>query len=155
MKSKKTTYLLLAVALIVWSVIFYKLSFSKPPRKESCVPDRMVSNKASDKKDSLRLDYRDPFLGSVARVEEVSIQREDFTDIVSRKSRKYKIPTEELCYYGRITNCKQTYCLIGIGNEYYQMAKGDIKVGFKLTGIYEDSVYLEKQGEVYRIGLLQ
>lgn len=155
MKSKKTTYLLLAVALIIWGVVFYKLSFSKTVRKEVRIPARMVNNNTPDIKDSLRLDYRDPFLGSVAMVEKVSIQRDDFTDIVLRKKKEYKIPTEELCYYGRITNSKRTYCLIGIGNEYHQMARGDIRVGFKLTGIYDDSVYLEKQGEVYRVGLQQ
>lgn len=155
MKSRKTTYLLLAVTLIVWGVILYKLLFPKTTQEEFRISAPVAENKTPDKKDSLWLNYRDPFLGTVAMIEEVPIPREDFMDKVSWEEKKNKKPMGDLCYYGRITNHKQTYCLISIGNEHHQMERGDIRDGFKLTHIYEDSVYLEKQGEVCCIGLLQ
>lgn len=155
MKSRKTTYLLLAVVLIVWGAVLYQLLFSKTAEEELCTPALAAKTETPDKKDSLWLNYRDPFLGNIAIPEEVSIEREDFTAKVSWEEKKDKNPTGDLCYYGRITNQNRTYCLVSIGNEPHQMERGDIRDGFKLTHIYEDSIYLEKQGEVYCIGLLQ
>lgn len=155
MKFKKTTYLLLAVALIVWGIILYKVLLPKIEQEELRTPAPVAENKRPDKKDSLWLNYRDPFLGNIAISEEVSIEQEDFTAKVSWEEKKDKKPLDKLCYYGRITNHNQTYCLVSIGNEHHQMERGDIRDGFKLTHIYEDSVYLEKRGEVYCIGLLQ
>ena len=155
MKSKKTTYLLLAAALIVWGIVLYKVLFPKTAQKELRIPAPVAKNKTPDKKDSLWLNYRDPFLGNIAISEKVSIEQKDFTANVSWEEKTDKKPVGDLCYYGRITTHNQTYCLICIGNEHHQMEQGDIRDGFKLTHIYEDSVYFEKQGEVYCIGLLQ
>ena len=152
MKSKKTLYLLFVVVFLIWGTVFYKLLFSNTKQDHGEVPVLGVEYKMTSKKDSLLLNYRDPFLGVVLPIK-TTIQETDFIDKkVFDKPNDMK-PTDNLFYYGQIISRKQIYCLIGINNEQYTMRQGEMCNNFRLLNIYEDSVHLKKEGAICCIKL--
>lgn len=61
MKSNGLTYLLLVVVLGVWSVVVWKLFFSKPEVTPAAPAALVTRQKKPANGDTLQLDYPDPF----------------------------------------------------------------------------------------------
>lgn len=151
MKSKKTTYLLLAVVLIIWSIILCKLLFPNKDKESSEVLVSVLEHEIAGEKDSLKLNYRDPFFGTVIPM--AIVQEENYVGEISSDKKRDPKSVDNIFYYGRITNRKQMYCLISIDNKQYVMKEGDVESDFKLLQIYEDSVHFWKDGDIYCIRL--
>lgn len=72
--TKSTTALLAVGVIAVWSLVAAKAIKWLRPSGEPVVHKAEVADAREDRKDTLVLDYRDPFLGDVVRVENHTVQ---------------------------------------------------------------------------------
>ena len=154
MKSKATTYMLIALVLIIWGMIAWKLFV--PPRTEiyqiATSSPRTIIHENSD---TLMLDYPDPFL---KKNKDANIQER--TNTLSRTPVSNLQPLEiirEDClirYIGYIRKGKNLSCIVESGDAHHSIIMGEIVDGFRLTGIYPDSLVFKKDGLSYTITLL-
>lgn len=147
LKNKSSVVTLLLVAVIVWGIIIYRLiEFSNGgpvvvPVKGS---NRIIS---STKGDSLLLNYRDPFLGSVSRekVKEFPASREKA--IVEEP----EVPPS-FRFAGKIKKEKQDFLLIVSGGETRLISTRDKMIeDFRIEKIYADSLQVSKGKKSYTI----
>lgn len=148
--SKRLTYPLLAITLIVWGLIAYKIFFytpqePSPSRKESKGNVRIAQQEAS-----LLFNYRDPFLGD--RKPENTNSEENIKKTVEKPALpKTEKKREQLGWQGKITSKKKEYYLISIDNIHYMVAQGEEVGGYKIHRTYNDSIVLKKEGELFTL----
>ncbi len=154
MKSKITTYLLLAAVAAIWGIIAWKvLSPSRPD-----TPGNAAVCSASAKQgvpDTLLLNYRDPFL-SVRKAAPVSVPTTGFTlrplpvAPAPKKTVKHNVR-----YIGRIRRTGVEYSLVEISGTHHTMKTGETQDGYRLEQIFADSLHFVFDGERCCIKLAQ
>lgn len=151
MKSRLTTYLLLAAVAIIWGVIAWELLSTG---SETILPAESVVSHAAVREavaDTLIIDYPDPFLKG-HRPKPVT----DKTDMRTRhrigvRSSRREFPACE--HIGSVRAGQITLYIVMLGGEQYEAECGDSVAGFILSGADSDSLYLVRDGVKYGVKL--
>ncbi len=154
MKSKATTYLLLAVVLAVWGVIGWKVLSRGSSGDGGSSPAARVREAAANEPDTLLLDYRDPFLSGqkiapVANAPDVGLVLAPLPP-TPKKAVKHNVR-----YLGRIRHQGVEHSLVEINNAPHTMRVGDAADDYRLERIFEDSLHFAFDGERCCIKLSQ
>lgn len=154
MKSKATTYLLLAVVFAVWSVIGWKVLSRDSSGDEERSPATHAHPTVENKHDTLLLNYRDPFLDGQKATPVANVPDPGPVFIPLPPTPK-KVVKHNVYYMGRICHQGVEHSLVEINNASYTMRVGDVADDYRLERIFEDSLYFSFDGERYCIKLLQ
>lgn len=151
MKSKATTYLLIAVVIIVWGIIGWRIFSPKDDAAQS-PPAPKKTGVAAQAADTLVLNYRDPFLGAAAQPKKAA-KPPRTPPTAAPKPPPEPAVVHNLRYMGRITKNKAAYGLVEIGGTLNTMKAGETVEGYKLVKLYDDSVRLVWKGGTVTVRL--
>lgn len=151
MKNKLLTYLLLVLVIIVWGLIFVRLFSSN--KEEIKIQSEINKKNAIDTsvlntKYTLRLDYKDPFLG-----------QKNIVHVANKPKKKIKVkePVQQeqidVQYLGMINNKRQksVLALIRLNGQEYYIAIGETMNGIELIKCNETTILLKKGNSKYTI----
>jgi len=149
-KSKLSTYLLLAVAAGIWGVVVWRLFFAKPGQGDLTAPPRSHKTADTRAEDTLYLDYRDPF---------------DMTPVTVAAPQKAAKPLPpkpvpppapqrpNMRYTGLIVKNGVSNCLVEVERQQYILKIGDTCARSKLVKVFSDSIYVVFQKKTFTIKL--
>lgn len=148
MKNKKTLLLLMIVVVVVWGMVISRL-MDYTPAIDTFPPvsdEKRVSTQK--RKDSLRLNYRDPFLRFGDKEQEIAASLRQVAVNTSRVSRS---PAFRML--GKIRKGTKDFLLVGMpgGNRLIPL-HGQVD-GFTVRKIYDDSVIVCYNGQNYTVKL--
>lgn len=152
LKDKRTVVLLLVAVVAIWGIIIYRVVvFSGEGAVQAAAvgKKRVVADKLPD---TLRLDYRDPFLGTVRRVQEKKIVTKNNPEIVPEEPEN----PPAFRFAGKIRKRKQDYWLVESGGETRLIAASVKHIDdYRVERVYSDSVRLRKGKRIYtlKVGL--
>lgn len=155
MKSRFTTYLLIVVVLGIWGAIVWKIFFRQPKDSEASAAPHVVVIAETSESDTLMLNYRDPFLGTVERPKAAPVVRIVQPTTPAAPKEEPPMPSYNVKYYGRIGRGADIYCIIEIDGQQHVMKHGDTEDGFNLISIAEDSVQIRKEGRVFSVAAIK
>ena len=147
MKSNGLTYLLLVVVLGVWSVVVWKLFFSKPEVTPAAPAALVTRQKKPANGDTLQLDYPDPFLRAVVP--------QPAPGAISRTVKKTvpaagkPEPVVNLACNGRIRSKGTDRYLVSFDGRVHLLGRGESAEGFTLQLLRGDSIGLFRDGKIY------
>lgn len=145
MKSRWTTYLLLAAAAAVWGIVVWKiLTPAKEALPAPAAPRRAAAVEVV--RDTLRLDYPDPFLKGAPAKPTVSapVVRPLPPPVVKIQRERIGIT-----HRGTVAMGGRRLYIVTIGKEEYELYPGDQAGEFTCKGCDGDSLYLTKNGLSY------
>ena len=148
MKSKITTYLLLAAVLIIWGVIVWKLFV--PARMETFPLPAILKAVSNERSDVLRLDYPDPFLKRQERVSAPTHTTEVSLNMQPLEKIREECP---IAYIGYMRQGGDTSCIVRLNGVHHSITIGEVVSGFLLARIYPDSLIFKKDGFSHTIYL--
>jgi len=148
MKNKKNIYFLLTAVLLIWGLLGYRLFSAVQPNNASAnlaVSDiSFEPNKFKESKPfTIRADYRDPFLGTIA-----TIKRKN-----KKRTKKRKVlplqPFPQIIYKGLVSgqNNKQQVFIISIDGKQHFFKKNQSFQGVQLRNGNIKSITLKFQGQ--------
>lgn len=153
MKSRWTTYLLLAAVVSVWGVVAWRIFTPRSAAPLPLPPKPSATVAPAPEADILRLDYPDPFLKRVA------------APVVSAASPVHALPASKpiparrervkILHAGTISVAGRPLYILTIGDRQYELTLGEEAEDFQLTTCDGDSVYLCKAGVTYGVALCQ
>lgn len=149
MKSRALTYLLLVVALGVWSVVAWRIFFSRP--KETATAPAAVSTREVSRidGDTLRLDYPDPFLRTVAAKPSAPASV-PVTSTVRPAVKKERAAAQLACS-GRIRTQGTDYYLVSIDGRVHLLRQSESAGDFTLRQLRGDSLVMVRDGQSYSV----
>ena len=151
MKSRPLTYLLLVAALGIWGVVACKLFFSGPKPVAVAPPAASVlRNDSPASEDTLRLDYPDPFLRSVAAKPSAPIIRTSAARTPRPTARKKRSAAKLACT-GRIRKQGTDHYLVSIDGRIHLLRQGQCAGDFTLRQIRNDSLVMARDTECYLV----
>lgn len=149
MKSRWTTYLLLAAAAAVWGVVAWKIfvpvddaipaAHAKPVTQ---IADRSAT-------DTLRLGYADPFLRSDGQPHPAVRPLVRTVPAVKRAAPERS--GVRLVHLGTVCSAGRQLCILTIGDVQCELARGEEVEGFVLVSWDQDSLYLRRDGVTYGV----
>lgn len=157
MTDKKTLYILLPVAAVIWGVILYQIISGLSPD----VPRKRHTLKATDgdviKMDSvdkeLLLNYRDPFYSVneeiyKPRLTETGIVKKQSTQ--DKKQPSAKLDQYQIRYFGVMQNPKtqKKMALVILNGAYHYVEKGTEIDFFKIIQITPDSIGISVENRI-------
>ena len=133
MKSRWTTYLLLAAVVAVWGVVAWRILAPARPAAPDVRPAIDTSAVPQIVAETLRLDYPDPFLKGVAAPTPAA------RSVVRRlppagKAEPKRRERVQLSHLGTVSAGGQTLHILTIGGRQYELSLRDTAAGFRLTG---------------------
>lgn len=150
MKSRWTTYLLLAAVAAVWGIVAWKI-FAPADAPSSAARPKPSVAAATPAADTLRLDYPDPFLKSAARPA-VAVR----TPVRSLPPAKAAVARRErvkAAHLASVRSGRRMLYILTVGDEQYELLPGEAAGGFVLAEADADSLYLRKDGITYGVKL--
>lgn len=149
MRSRLTTYLLLAAVAAVWGLVAWKIFALAPDAPAAARPAPPAAQTAPPDDRTLHADYPDPFLKGNPRS----------APTVSRTARtlppaKVAAPRRErvrIVHLGTVAAAGQQLHILKIGNEQIELAPGGRAAGFELVSGDADSLYLLRDGIRYGV----
>ena len=147
MKSRWTTYLLLAAGAAVWGLVAWRIIAPARPAAPDVRPATDTPAAPQIVAETLRLDYPDPFLKGVAAPTPTapSVVRRLPPARKAEPKRRERVP---LVHLAAVTAGGRTLHILTIGGRQYELSLRDTAAGFRLTGADRDSIYLEREGTV-------
>lgn len=147
MKSRWTTYLLLAAVVAVWGVVAWRIIAPARPAAPDVRPATDTPAAPQIVAETLRLDYPDPFLKGAAAPTPAaqSVVRRLPPARKAEPKRRERVP---LVHLAAVTAAGRTIHILTIGGRQYELSLRDTAAGFRLTGADRDSIYLEREGTV-------
>lgn len=151
MKSRPLTYLLLVAALGIWGVVAWKLFFSGPkPAAVTPPAASALRNDSPASEDTLRLDYPDPFLRSVAAKPSAPIIRTSAARTPRPTTRNKRSATMLACT-GRIRKQGTDHYLVSIDGRVHLLRQGQSAEDFTLRQVRNDSLVMARDTECYLV----
>jgi len=157
MKSKVTTFLLIVAVDGIWGVVLKKIFFPVKPSGEFSRMERHVEQGKAEERDSLLLNYRDPFLGTAKG----ALRREQPAAPAAFAGIRQPLPSkaaqppppEKLTfrYAGTIGQRGKLYCMIEEKGKHYMLKEGEELNGYVLKKIFSDSLLFLKAGTRYTV----
>lgn len=151
MKSRWTTYLLLAVVAAVWGIVAWKIfapadNTAPAVRSEPSVP--VVQTAPAD---TLLLDYPDPFLKGAAR--SAAVVSSVVRGLPAPKPVPPKRERVRIVHLGTVRSAGKRLYILMVGEEQYELFPGESAGEFLLTDCDCDSLYLRRAGVTYGVKL--
>lgn len=149
MKSRWTTYLLIAAVAIIWGFVAWEI-FAPAKNHITSMPSMPVKRQRDPVVvvDTLFLNYPDPFLKVIAEKRGTSRSAAQNIPAVQKKSRR-----EIFCavHLGSISAAGSQLHILKINDAQYELHLGDKAAGFRLCGLDADSLYLDKDSMCYGV----
>ena len=147
MKSRWTTYLLLATVVAVWGVVAWRILAPARPAAPDVRPATDTPAVPQIVAETLRLDYPDPFLKGVAAPTPAarSVVRRLPPAKKAEPKRRERV---QLSHLATVTVGGQALHILRIGEVQYELHEGDAADGWRLVRTDRDSLYLEREGTV-------
>ena len=160
MKSRWTTYLLVAAVLTVWGVVAWRVVFSRPEMPATVVVKPAVRPASKPEDDFLLLDYGDPFMRNVGGRREVqtpvaviqTAPRAAATTPPKKPRPQQKPPIK---YAGTIARGGTISHIFEHAGLLHTLSPGDEIAGYTLTEAFTDSVRMTKNDEEFIIKIVQ
>lgn len=155
LKNKKITYLLLALVVIIWGMIFYRIysNFGGKKMVEKSLP-HSVGIAKHDQNDSiltLSLNYPDPFLKGEEQSVDPLLSIEDKTPISPTV-----INWPQIEYRGLLCgNNNESTGLLRIQNTDLLVKQGKVYAAIRIRTLSRDSIFLEYQKESRWVSILK
>jgi hypothetical protein len=143
-RNKKITYLLIALVVLIWGLIFYKIysNFGGNRQTKDELPQAAISAEVRqvDSIFTLSLDYPDPFLKGLGQPVETPVSNSGNTRIINWP------PVE---YRGLLSSNSKNGStgLLKIQNSNLLVKQGKVYSAVKIRTITRDSIFLEFQNE--------
>lgn len=151
MKSRWTTYLLLAVVVAVWGIVAWKIFVPADDAAPAARPGPSVPVVQPAPADTLLLDYPDPFLKGAARP--AAAARSVVRGLPVPKPAPPKRERVQIVHLGTVRSAGKRLYILTVGEEQYELSCGDAAGEFVLTACDRDSLYLRKAGITYGVKL--
>lgn len=147
MKNKKLTYILLPAVIGIWGMIFYRIysgmDGNDKPVAATGNMSAANSNAAAEDTFTLIASYRDPFLGSMAVVNDHPKVSQPAANTPKPVEPKQVVaaPWPSVTYSGMIKNQKSSVqlAMLQVNGQGYTVKTGESIEGVQLLKIYRDS----------------
>lgn len=153
MKSRWTTYLLLAVVVAVWGVVAWKIFAPASDTVPVAQPKRAAPVAAATAADTLQLDYPDPFLKGTPR--QVAATRSAVRALPPAKMAQPRRERVNMVHLGTIRSAGKRLYILSVGDAQYELAQGESAAEFVLAECDRNSLYLLKNGVTYGVKLCE
>lgn len=155
MKSRITTYLLLAAAVVVWGFIALKIFLPKPDVNPPAVREHSES-RTVEEEFVLLLNYKDPFLKDATPVRADKARTAARIPVKSspvpqKPARKKEQPPFR--YTGTITAAGKISYLVEYGGIQHTLAAGDGIAGYTLAETFPDSLIISRNDDFFTLPL--
>lgn len=155
MKSRITTYLLLAAAVVVWGFIALKIFLPKPDVNPPAIREH-TENGLPEEEFVLLLNYKDPFLKDATPVRPEKVRMAARIPVKSspvpqKPARKKEQPP--LRYTGTITAAGRISYLVEYDGIQHPLVPGDGLAGYTLGEAFPDSLIISLNGDFYTLPL--
>ncbi|MFI5219067.1 MAG: hypothetical protein ACHQNT_06225 [Bacteroidia bacterium] len=141
MKNKKTVYILLPLAVLIWGIIIYKIILSLSPDETAMSSEQFnlpaaTSSNAPDTF-SIIANYRDPFLGKQASLNPAPVK----ALVIKKTLPPVSKPWPDIKYNGTMKNAssKKEFAFVQINGKEYIMKLNEEEDDIKLLKIFKDS----------------
>lgn len=153
MKSRWTTYLLLALVASVWGVVAWKIlapADNAPPAAHPKAAAPAIEMPAAD---TLLLDCPDPFLkGAPRSAAAVPTVVRGLPPAKPAPSRRERV---NIVHLGTVRSAGKRLYILTIGEEQYELSHGESAGDFVFAECDGDSLYLCKAGIIYGVKLCE
>lgn len=159
-KSKKYTYVLLGILLLIWGVIGYQAIFSNNASIQQIDTLPIFTDEDYVKKIdtfSIKADYNDPFkinkkYRKQKKIEKKRVQKQK-TTIVKKIEQPKPLNTSDIIYYGLITNTStnKKIGILHIGAQEFLISENKITPKGKVVSLSAHYVELDYQGQLIKI----
>lgn len=153
MKSRWTTYLLLAAVVAVWGIVAWKVFAPADDTAPEARPRAVAPAAGTPVADTLLLDYPDPFLKGAARP--VAAARSVVRGLPSPKPAPPRRERVAIVHLGTIRSGGEPLYILTLDEGQYELSRGGSAGEFVLTACDGDSLYLRRAGLTYGVKLCE
>lgn len=151
MKSRWTTYLLLAAVAAVWGLVAWRIFAPARNAAPVAVPTREVEPVAATTADTLRLDYPDPFLKGVVRPQPAAPRPVVRRLPPAKKTTAKPRERVRIVHLATVAAGGQALHILTIGKRQHELRAGETSDGWRLARVDGDSLYLEREGTIHGV----
>lgn len=151
MTNKKSIYVLLPAALLLWVYIGWQV-YQQVKEPDLVEATFMPTIKRAEEKEKplpfvLAFNYKDPFLRTVSKRHSTGedLERKKGKPVVNNRRR---ISWPNMTYRGWIENHKKTIGLLQINNKQHLVDEGQEYDGIYIEKLYQDSIRIKKDKEI-------
>ena len=127
------TGVLLVAVVLIWGVIILKVVKGSRPAEKPLVENRIKEPVMNESKDSLQLNYRDPFLGEFIRIKEVKRSSQPQVKVVRKEPEQPPVP--DFAFKGLIGNGVEQRAMVLKNGNLQMLGLGEMIGEFKVIGI--------------------
>ena len=151
MKSRWTTYLLLAAVAAVWGLVAWKICAPAGAPSAAAGPIAPVPAAPGVASDTLRLDDPEPVRSGAARPAVAA--RAAVRPLPAAKAAAPRRGRVEIVHLGTVRSLGRVLYILTVGERQYELLQGEAAGEFVLTACDRDSLYLCKDGVTYSVKL--
>ena len=140
-RKKFMTGVLLVAVVLIWGVIILKVVKGSRPIENPVADNHPKASVDNVSKDSLRLDYRDPFLGEFVRVKEYKKPSIVQAKIVKREPEQPPVP--DFTFKGLIGNGVEQKAMVMKNGNLHMLSLGEMVGEFKVIGISPEQITVQ------------
>lgn len=127
------TGVLLVAVVLIWGVIILKVVKGSRPAEKPLVENRIKEPVMNESKDSLQLNYRDPFLGDFVRIKEVKKSSQSQAKDIRKEPELPPVP--DFIFKGLIGNGVEQRAMVLQNRRLHILGLGEMIGEFKVIGI--------------------
>ena len=132
-RKKIMTGSLLVTVILIWGIIILKVLRGSRPVEEPLVENRIKEPVKNASKDSLQLNYRDPFLGEFVRIKEVKKSSQSQAKVIRKEPELPPVP--DFTFKGLIGNGVEQRAMVLKNGNLHILGIGEMIGEFKVIGI--------------------
>ena len=132
-RKKIMTGFLLVTVILIWGIIILKVVRGSRPVEEPLVGNRIKEPVKNASKDSLQLNYRDPFLGEFVRIKEVKKSSKSQAKVIRKEPELPPMP--DFTFKGLIGNGVEQRAMVLKNGNLHILGIGEMIGEFKVIGI--------------------
>ena len=135
------TGFLLVTVILIWGIIILKVVRGSRPVEEPLVENRIKEPVKNASKDSLQLNYRDPFLGEFVRIKEVKKSSQSQAKVIRKEPELPPVP--DFTFKGLIGNGVEQRAMVLKNGNLHILGIGEMIGEFKVIGISPELMTLQ------------
>ena len=135
------TGFLLVTVILIWGIIILKVVRRSRPVEEPLVENRIKEPVKNASKDSLQLNYRDPFLGEFVRIKEVKKSSQSQAKVIRKEPELPPVP--DFIFKGLIGNGVEQRAMVLKNGSLHILGLGEMIGEFKVIGISPELMTLQ------------
>lgn len=154
MKSKKTTYLLLTLSIVIWLTVGWKIYRAFNADTVEPVARKIIETLKKDSI-SLLLNYKDPFLGgyNVTAREQKAQPVTQKKVVPTIKSQPERPTAPEFQMKGTLNIGEAQTAILQKSNQTFTLKIGETLDGFRIIAINENRIVICKDGKRYELSI--